>query len=248
MKKNKSLIILLVAILTIMAIFPLGASAAIGDVTGSALKTDIVTYINNYPIPSFDINGNIAVVAEDLSAYGFLVLWNDDERTLTIQRNDTTEIYPIPTKKAAKSEVGKYFTDILETDIRVFVGENEVESFCMNGYISIYVDSIGSYGFVQWVDWMRALKVWIEDGLSMKETSDPVDEEVVYIPTVVAKPVAVSNPTPSNNGIYYWTPGGDSYHSTSGCRSLARSKVIKSGTLAQAKNAGKHDPCNNCVR
>lgn len=45
----------------------------------------------------------------------------------------------------------------------------------------------------------------------------------------------------------YWTTGGKSYHFSSSCPSLSRSKNIKSGTLQQALNAGKKDPCNNCA-
>lgn len=43
----------------------------------------------------------------------------------------------------------------------------------------------------------------------------------------------------------YWVTNGEVYHSTSGCRSLARSSNIKSGTIAQS---GKHKACKNCVR
>ncbi|MGI5900655.1 MAG: hypothetical protein ACOX8S_12210 [Christensenellales bacterium] len=42
--------------------------------------------------------------------------------------------------------------------------------------------------------------------------------------------------------------GGKSHHSTAGCRSLARSTNIRSGTLSEAIVAGKDDPCNNCIR
>lgn len=45
----------------------------------------------------------------------------------------------------------------------------------------------------------------------------------------------------------YWVDGGKSYHFTSGCTSLSKSKNIRSGTLQDALNAGKTDPCNNCA-
>lgn len=45
----------------------------------------------------------------------------------------------------------------------------------------------------------------------------------------------------------YWTPGGRSYHFSSNCRSLSRSRNIRQGTLQNALNAGKTDPCNNCA-
>ena len=51
-----------------------------------------------------------------------------------------------------------------------------------------------------------------------------------------------------SGGAYYWTPNGKSYHSTPNCRSLARSRTIYSGTLSDAKQSGKTDPCNNCIR
>jgi len=45
----------------------------------------------------------------------------------------------------------------------------------------------------------------------------------------------------------YWTSGGKSYHFSAGCPSLSRSANIKTGTLQDALNAGKTDPCNNCA-
>ena len=178
MKISKGLIMVLVILLMMTAVFPIGIVAKIGDASGTVLKTDIVTYINNYPIPSFVINEKTAIIAEDLRFYGFDVVWNNDERSLIINRNSETNINPVPTKKAAKGEIGKQLNDTFETDIKVFLGENEVECFALHSYTAIYVDSLEAYGLVQWVDWMRALKVWIEDGLIMKEAPEPVEEEV----------------------------------------------------------------------
>lgn len=45
----------------------------------------------------------------------------------------------------------------------------------------------------------------------------------------------------------YWVDGGKSYHFSQDCVSLSRSKNIRSGTLQDAINAGKTDPCNNCA-
>lgn len=47
----------------------------------------------------------------------------------------------------------------------------------------------------------------------------------------------------AGGGIVYWTPSGDVYHSTRGCRSLARSRTVYSGTISQS---GKSRPCRNC--
>jgi hypothetical protein len=64
----------------------------------------------------------------------------------------------------------------------------------------------------------------------------------------VSSPTLNPNPTPTPSrtlDIVYWTPNGTAYHSTSGCRSLARSRDIRSGTISQA---GRRSPCRNCVR
>lgn len=43
--------------------------------------------------------------------------------------------------------------------------------------------------------------------------------------------------------IVYFTPNGKSYHSTSSCSTLSRSKVINSGSIEES---GKFDPCDRC--
>lgn len=45
----------------------------------------------------------------------------------------------------------------------------------------------------------------------------------------------------------YWVKDGKSYHFLSSCPSLSRSTNIQTGTLQDAINAGKTDPCNNCA-
>lgn len=65
---------------------------------------------------------------------------------------------------------------------------------------------------------------------------------------ITTNPSTPNTPSiPSTGGIYYWTASGKSYHSTSGCPTLKRSKNIYSGSLNDARNAGKFDPCNICI-
>ncbi|WP_408637162.1 hypothetical protein [Paeniclostridium hominis] len=52
----------------------------------------------------------------------------------------------------------------------------------------------------------------------------------------------------SDNSTVFITPGGKSYHSSKNCATLKNSKTILSMTLREAKNKGKSDPCNVCVR
>lgn len=59
--------------------------------------------------------------------------------------------------------------------------------------------------------------------------------------------LAVQEPEPSrpsdSGKIVYWVPNGEKYHTTKNCRTLARSKDIRSGTISQA---GGRDLCKVC--
>lgn len=63
-----------------------------------------------------------------------------------------------------------------------------------------------------------------------------------------AQPESVVTPAsaPEQSATVYWTPGGEKYHSTQDCPSLARSSTILSGSLSDAQAAGKSEPCKNC--
>lgn len=53
--------------------------------------------------------------------------------------------------------------------------------------------------------------------------------------------------TAAKESVVYWTPGGKSYHNSRSCTSLKRSKTVLSGSLQDALNSGKSDPCNLCA-
>ena len=74
------------------------------------------------------------------------------------------------------------------------------------------------------------------------ESSVPAPEAPVVQPESVATPA----PAPEQSATVYWTPGGEKYHSTQDCPSLARSRTILSGSLSDAQAAGKLEPCKNC--
>lgn len=74
------------------------------------------------------------------------------------------------------------------------------------------------------------------------ESSAPAPEA----PAVQSESAVTPTPVPEQSATVYWTPNGKSYHTTSGCSTLSRSKTILSGTLDEAIAAGKTDPCNVC--
>lgn len=64
--------------------------------------------------------------------------------------------------------------------------------------------------------------------------------------TVQIAPEALKQSAEPQSGAVYWTPGGEKYHSTQDCPSLARSNTILSGSISEAQAAGKSEPCKNC--
>lgn len=60
---------LLASILSIMIILPISSTvlAANGDVAGYIYSTDILAYVNDRPIESYNIGGKTAIIMEDLA-------------------------------------------------------------------------------------------------------------------------------------------------------------------------------------
>lgn len=54
---------------------------------------------------------------------------------------------------------------------------------------------------------------------------------------------SVNQSSSSSSEKVYWTPNGKSYHTTSNCSTLSRSKTILDGTIQES---GKYDPCDRC--
>lgn len=69
----------------------------------------------------------------------------------------------------------------------------------------------------------------------------PAEADAVQI-----APEASEQSAEPQSGAVYWTPGGEKYHSTQDCPSLARSNTILSGSISEAQAAGKSEPCKNC--
>lgn len=59
--------------------------------------------------------------------------------------------------------------------------------------------------------------------------------------------VGQSSGSSTNLGTVYFTPNGNSYHSTPACKTLSRSKTILHGSVQDAINGGHGDPCDICA-
>lgn len=58
-----------------------------GDIAGNYYYTDIKTYLNGKEIESYNIGGRTFIVAENMKDHGYDVVWNEEDRTLSISKN-----------------------------------------------------------------------------------------------------------------------------------------------------------------
>lgn len=82
--------------------------------------------------------------------------------------------------------------------------------------------------------------------VSTESAPTPAGTSSAQTDAVQAAPESVEQNVEPQSSTVYWTPNGKSYHTTSECSTLSRSKTILSGTLDEAMAAGKTDPCNVC--
>ena len=224
MKKYFVLLLSLVLILIQVT----GTYAKIGDIITYTKHTDICAYVNNYIIPSYNIEGYTGIVAEDLRNYGFNVIWNEHERTLSISRNcDVTTIteYLTPTE-TEPSKLGKNADAVLETDIKAYVNGAEVKSYNIGGQTIIIFDVLSAFGGVEWNEYSRKIKLWINDGLNK---SNYETQPLPFFETTLHNDV-------------YRTPYGKRYHFDPDCGGKNSYKI----TLKKALSAGL-TACKKCA-
>lgn len=162
-------------------------AAVIGEVYGS----DIGVIIDNQPIKSYNIDGNMYVIAEEMRSYGFDVDWDEDNRTLNVYKNDrlaktTLDIDEINIKKSNNVTTDKLF-DIYSTDIKTYVANAPVNAKSIDGRIMIKVRELERYGKVTFneekrlaeVDIAKSCLEWDFEHAQKQELR--IDENTVYV-------------------------------------------------------------------
>ena len=120
-----------------------------GTIINQYLHTDIKAIIDGKVIRSYNIDGNTAIIAEDLAAYGFNVVWNGENRTLSVEEGDKTVKGGFE-GEASAGKVGTPAGDVLYTDIITYVNGKQVTSYNIGGMTAIPIDDLGAFGNVKW--------------------------------------------------------------------------------------------------
>ena len=121
----------------------------VGKKINEVLNTDIVCLIDGKPIASYNIEGNTAIVAEDLANYGFKVEWFGSSRRLSVTKGDGVVT---ATGEIAKNEnpVGSYAMDVFATDILTYVNYKRVNGYNVGGSTIIFIDDLAAFGELAW--------------------------------------------------------------------------------------------------
>lgn len=141
--KSKKVLFLCVLSASIL-LFSGSALAKIGDAVGSVYSTDITASVDGMPIRSYNIGGRTVIVAEELSDYGFEVIWKPEERQLDLfvgEKPGQPPAYVPEKSEIIGEEVGK----IYETDIKAYVNGMVVESYNVGGRTALVIEDMGTY-------------------------------------------------------------------------------------------------------
>ncbi len=140
----------------------------VGDVIGKVLSTDIVTYIDGIRVPSFNIAGRTAVVAENLNAcgVGYYVSYNEADRALSISpkgsKDNQRDFFHFDADTSSKP-VGTPIMNVLYSDIKTYVDTQMVESFNIGGFTCIYTDELAKHcGTYSWDEASRTVNIFTE--------------------------------------------------------------------------------------
>lgn len=139
---------------------------SIADYTNSTIYfTDMRTFVNGMEVPTFAYRGepnHAVVIAQDLAAYGFDVIYNPDENTLYISYNGYTPIMPKGMDYYRGKDGQKAFKIASDNTVKVVLSDANCELiniYNVNGYMCIAVDELAkAYGFT-WDNSQRRIDV-----------------------------------------------------------------------------------------
>ncbi len=120
-----------------------------GTIVNHYQNTDIKAFIDSKAIRSYNIDGNTAIIAEDLAKYGFSVEWNDKERSLNIFNDNKTVIGGVE-GTPTKGRIGTRAGYVYHTDIVTYVNGKQVTSYNIGGMTAIIIDDLSAFGNISW--------------------------------------------------------------------------------------------------
>lgn len=130
-------------------------------VIGSVLTTDIKAYINGCEVPSYNIDGNIVVVGQDLRSYGFNVVYDNNTRTSYISYDGSGTWTPIVPSIENSQSIGTKVMDVYQSDISVSVNGNKVACYNVGGKMAFRFAELKVFGNYSYDNETRSVNLWV---------------------------------------------------------------------------------------
>ena len=130
-------------------------------VIGSVLTTDIRAYINGCEVPSYNIDGNIVVVGQDLRSYGFNVVYDNNTRTSYISYDGSGTWTPIAPSIVNSQSIGTKVMDVYQSDISVSVNGNKVACYNVGGKMAFRFAELKVFGNYSYDNETRSANLWV---------------------------------------------------------------------------------------
>lgn len=134
-----------------------------GGVLGTVLYSDVTAYINGYVVPVYVIYDKslLLINAEDLRNYGFNVIWDGTDMTLSVVFDKNKEWTPLNNvnNKALVGTVRDYY---VYSEIKTYVAGEITECFVTSGETLIDFENLTAFGNIWWNDLSREIFLTIE--------------------------------------------------------------------------------------
>lgn len=139
-KKLLSVLLILVMLSTSVCL-----AAKTGDVAGNYYYVNVKTYMRNRLIDAYNVGNKTVIPAESLSSYGFSVVWNAQNRTLSITDLKGTAVSNA--KGLANGTNGAVAGQYYYTDIVTTFNGTKIESYNIGGQTVFPAAVLRDFGF-----------------------------------------------------------------------------------------------------
>lgn len=157
MRQTKCICCLLITLAMLFCAIPINAATVIGSV----LTTDIKAYINGCEVPSYNIDGNIVVVGQDLRSYGFNVVYDNNTRTSFVSYDGSGTWTPIAPSIENSQSIGTKVMDVYQSDISVSVNGNKVACYNVGGKMAFRFAELKVFGNYSYDNETRSANLWV---------------------------------------------------------------------------------------
>ncbi len=192
----------------------LWAVTAQAGVIGQVYHTDISTFVDGAPVSSYNVNQEMAVVAEDLRAYGYDVVWDGVNRTLSITQTEEPLSAVKHQTENAQGEVGTAWANVYDTDISTFVEGKEVPGYNIDGQTLVrWKDLAAATGAqYQWLPEQREARL-VRKGFAEQTYlwSQTVYNEMAHQENAIAGGFTVELTKSEEDGLFHVTGGSGAF-------------------------------------